>query len=396
MIKNIQNYYKSSLISLSKSDEEKLVSLLTGINIQRLRMIALLTVVIMFGMIFFDMALIGAVNIANAVSLRPYFIALRIVFIFGALIFLIVTRNDQQHEGLLKRYKLYIEVFVVFGLIFLSVFTGFVQAIRDDISPYLMGLFLVTSFIYLDRKQVNFILGAALITMGIGTWLVQEDKGVFWYNMLNACIMTLLAWIATHILYSNRAREFLNQQLIEKQALQMAESNEKLEEFSYRDPLTNLTNRRYFDENIQREWNKAIEEGKPISLIFIDIDHFKELNDTFGHQIGDECLKQIGSSLCSQTDMSEAIVARLGGDEYAVLLPNKDIKKAKAIANQMLQAVRALNNNFASQYGGKISISIGVACVQPSVEDSPSVLLCKADLALYKAKDMGRNQVAAL
>ncbi|PKM76724.1 MAG: hypothetical protein CVU90_11105 [Firmicutes bacterium HGW-Firmicutes-15] len=395
-MKIIENYYKSSLISLSKADEEKFSSLITGVNIQRLRIIALLTVVIMFSMIFFDMASIGAVRTDNAISIRPYFIAIRVAFIMGAMIFLIVTKSLGQHEGLLKRYKLYIDVFVLFSLTLLSVLTGFVQAIRDDISPYLMGLFIVTSFIYLDRRKVVFIFGAALVTMGVGTWLVQEDKGVFGYNMLNACIMTLVAWIATHILYANRAREFLNQQLIEKQALQLAESNEQLEELSYRDALTNLPNRRYFDEHIQREWNRAIDEEKPISLIFIDIDHFKELNDTFGHQVGDECLKLIGSSLCSQTDISEAVVARLGGDEYAVLLPDKDIKAAKAIANQMLQAVQVLNNRLAAKYGGQISTSMGVACRQPLVEDSPSVLMREADLALYKAKDMGRNQVAAL
>ena len=204
--------------------------------------------------------------------------------------------------------------------------------------------------------------------------------------------MTLFAWTTSQIIYASEKRDYLNQQLIKQQTAQLEESNEKLERLSYMDPLTNLPNRRYFDEYLDREWSKAQEDGRPISLILVDIDCFKELNDSFGHQVGDIYLKQIGSVLCTAVNNPSSLVARLGGDEFAIVLPDTCREDAGRLAQQILDGVRALDKYDSQPTGRTVTVSLGISSLSPSEDDFAVELFSNADHALYSAKKNGRNQ----
>ncbi len=394
MINRMKNYYTNWFQAACKLNDSSSSARLTFINMQRIRAIAFLLIFIMSGMVFFDMAAIGAVNKENYLLLRPWFISMRLLFILVSVVYVGIVKTP-EHPGLIsKKHTYYMESYMIITLVFMSAFTGLVQTIRDDISPYLMAIFFLSSFIYLNRRQSNLFFGLALLTMGIGTWLVQADKGIFVYNMINALLMTSLAWMAAQVLYANRIQEYQSQRLIEQQTAQLAKSNSYLEQLSYHDALTDLANRRYFEEYLHDEWSRAKEQGSPISLILADIDNFKELNDTFGHQVGDKYLRQVSMCLSAALNIPKSLVARLGGDEYAVVMPETDMKSAQTIADKMLHAVQELNQTNVTQINQPITISLGVSSSCPSDQDSLSDFFTEADNALYKAKKMGRNQVA--
>jgi len=169
-----------------------------------------------------------------------------------------------------------------------------------------------------------------------------------------------------------------------------------IEEIGFIDTLTNIPNRRQFDKFLVREWNRAIREKTPVSILMIDVDHFKIYNDTFGHPQGDVALQMVADAIVSSFKRSVDIAARWGGEEFAVLLvstlPGGTMKVAEAI-RQNVEATKIPSADGTTQHS--VTISIGVAHMIPTNEDSISDLVRKADEALYKAKDRGRNQVCS-
>lgn len=159
------------------------------------------------------------------------------------------------------------------------------------------------------------------------------------------------------------------------------------------DGLTGVANRRRFDELLNTEWRHCQRSGSPLSLLMIDIDHFKLYNDHYGHQTGDTCLKQVAQTLQSHFKRPHDLVARYGGEEFVCLLPESTLEGALHKAKSLCEAVAQLKIPHAtSPTAPEVTISIGVASVVPSAEDSPGLLLAHADTLLYKAKHSGRNQ----
>ncbi|KAL1924275.1 uncharacterized protein VTP21DRAFT_7310 [Calcarisporiella thermophila] len=154
----------------------------------------------------------------------------------------------------------------------------------------------------------------------------------------------------------------------------------------YTDSLTGLPNRRYFDKRLYMETLKSYHVNSPLTLLFIDIDHLKFINDVYGHGCGDSALKAVAR--CLRTTLClEFVVARLGGDEFVVIAPDTTARQAAAIAYRLLAEVRSLKiNSF------PLSVSIGISELN-MLELNPEVLLKMADKALYAAKSLGRNQV---
>ena len=169
---------------------------------------------------------------------------------------------------------------------------------------------------------------------------------------------------------------------------------DQLEELSHVDALTQIPNRRSFDEAFDVEWKRAFRERKSLSIMMIDIDHFKEFNDHFGHGRGDEALRQVASALASGIYRPADQVARYGGEEFVVLLPDTSGVAAAQMAEKLRENVilRSIPHDYstASQY---LSISIGCASLVPSEESSPEQLLEMADKMLYRSKKEGRNRV---
>jgi diguanylate cyclase (GGDEF)-like protein len=201
---------------------------------------------------------------------------------------------------------------------------------------------------------------------------------------------------AAHDLASaaNAELEGAQDELLRTQA-SLCEMNLALSELSVRDGLTGVFNRRYFDRMLETEFKRAARAHAPIALLMLDVDYFKQLNDTQGHQQGDACLKQIAAMLLKMPLRDYDVVARYGGEEFVVLLPEAHPdgarQKAETIRERVLEL--ALPNEASQAAGGLVSISVGLCVFLPKPGDDPQRLLKEADAALYRAKRAGRNRV---
>ena len=160
------------------------------------------------------------------------------------------------------------------------------------------------------------------------------------------------------------------------------------------DPLTGIPNRRHFTDVFEVEWRRAIRGGSSMSVMLIDVDYFKQYNDTYGHSAGDECLKQIARSLQSSLNRPGDCAARIGGEEFAILLPETDALGAALLAERVRAGVESLEipHRGSAQFDF-VTVSAGVATTTPKDNMERSTLLNAADEMLYQAKERGRNRV---
>lgn len=172
----------------------------------------------------------------------------------------------------------------------------------------------------------------------------------------------------------------------------LTESNEMLLELSRTDPLTGLHNRRHMMETLDKEMDRSKRTGDPLSLILIDVDNFKKINDVFGHQQGDQVLKNLGQIFRKHLRQYDS-VARFGGEEFILILPATDRSEALGIAERLREEVAQMVDDEVEAL--KVTISLGVASYSAGRGKSPDNLLRNADSALYRAKQEGRNRVMA-
>lgn len=175
----------------------------------------------------------------------------------------------------------------------------------------------------------------------------------------------------------------------------LSESNKKFEKLSNLDSLTGLANRRYFDEVLEKEMRRSARDKSCMSLILIDVDHFKKFNDTHGHLVGDECLKQVAEVLFKSIDRSHDLAARFGGEEFAVILPSTDLNGGLVIAERLRLRIEGLSlSDFSNSKIPPVTISLGLATTSKDQKYITSnTLIDQADKALYEAKEQGRNRI---
>lgn len=182
-------------------------------------------------------------------------------------------------------------------------------------------------------------------------------------------------------------------ELVEQRTAQLKAANIRLEALTRFDPLTGLANRRHFDELKELEFNRALRHGLPFSVLMCDVDFFKLYNDTHGHAMGDQCLREVALTMSALFSRSGELVARLGGEEFAVLLPGQDAAQALASAERLrgLLVDRQLPHG-ASPVSPFVTLSVGVAELDTAAMERFDQLLQSADRALYRAKSQGRNR----
>jgi diguanylate cyclase (GGDEF)-like protein len=189
-----------------------------------------------------------------------------------------------------------------------------------------------------------------------------------------------------------REREL--QSLVEEKTAALRSVNEDLLRLSSQDSLTGLANRRVFDQTLEKECARMTRTGSPVSLIILDIDHFKALNDSEGHQRGDEYLTLVGSELTRISKRRIDLAARYGGEEFAMILPETGAAGAERIAESVRLAIASLQlPHSASPVASFLTVSVGVATARLEWRNSPEELVAAADRALYDAKRSGRNHV---
>ena len=183
---------------------------------------------------------------------------------------------------------------------------------------------------------------------------------------------------------------------VKQASSQLQEANQNLTRLSNLDGLTGIANRRMFDQTLEIEWNRARQIGTYLSLILVDIDHFKELNDAAGHQMGDECLKLIAAELARAARRSTDFVARFGGEEFVLILPGTDPPQAAQLAESVRLGVKRLGIRYSNQPAGpSVTISLGIASAIGDLIPSAEALIRAADGALYVAKHQGRNKAVS-
>ncbi|MGK7941849.1 MAG: GGDEF domain-containing protein [Crocosphaera sp.] len=173
---------------------------------------------------------------------------------------------------------------------------------------------------------------------------------------------------------------------------ELEEANEKLEKIARIDPLTEIGNRLYFNDCLEREWQRSIREKQPLGLILCDIDNFKLYNDTYGHLKGDHCLFEVSQGLKMAVLRGTDLVCRYGGEEFAIILPNTDNQGGEAICQRIIEQIQQLKiSHGSSNIASYVSLSVGFASLIPSPNLTSDFLISVSDKALYKAKETGKN-----
>lgn len=171
-------------------------------------------------------------------------------------------------------------------------------------------------------------------------------------------------------------------------------SEDALQRAAMVDPLTKIANRRHFDSFLEKEWQRAVRSGQPLSLVVLDVDHFKLYNDTLGHPAGDACLQRVAQAIASHALRPTDLAARYGGEEFVLLFAETDSDSAYLLAESIRADVEALQlPHPKSTTSPWLTVSIGVSTIHPSQLDSTESLFVAADRAMYVAKEGGRNQV---
>ncbi|MBU2277532.1 MAG: diguanylate cyclase [Gammaproteobacteria bacterium] len=253
-------------------------------------------------------------------------------------------------------------------------------------------------------QALTFLLVWVGTTMGYGPFITDNPAVTatamqLFCGFLAAVILIIQALLceqrrlrklwSSELLSNNRKLE----QRVQERTQQLSEANRQLEQLSVTDGLTQLANRRRFDEYLQAEWQRASRLQQPLGLIMLDVDWFKNYNDCYGHLQGDEALRQVGKILQLGARRTTDLAARYGGEEFALVVPQADKNYLKQQADMLRMAFASLNIAHQTSPLGRLTVSIGVAVLVPQPHEKMNLLIEKADQALYQAKDDGRNRV---
>ena len=236
------------------------------------------------------------------------------------------------------------------------------------------------------------------IQLGCLLWLPHAMNRVLWPMTLLMLTMVGFSLYANYVMERDERRRFLLAQHEKELSKELAVINQQLQQLSRVDVLTALYNRRHLHEYLDQCWSRARLEGAAISIIMMDVDHFKAYNDCYGHPRGDACLRQVADAMQRSLRRPGDLVARYGGEEFIAVLPHADLDTALAAAERLRAAVESLGlPHERSSTAQVVTASIGAATVLASLPGAtPHSLIAAADQALYEAKRSGRNRVAVV
>jgi diguanylate cyclase (GGDEF)-like protein len=249
------------------------------------------------------------------------------------------------------------------------------------------------------ERQYSF-LKLSKFPLVVSAALAKDDIFAAWWRQTwrEAVVVTLLIAILFFIGFRLFRQLLIRDGMaleLRRMHMQLEESVTELDRLARTDALTGLSNRRCLGERIEIELLRAARQKTSLALVMIDIDHFKQYNDTYGHIAGDACLKLVSAAIADVIRRPADLAARYGGEEFAVLLPNTDLAGAMVVARQLCAAVVALQEAHRASEYGVVTISAGVTACVPDGAVAMSSLLAEADRALYAAKGRGRNQAVA-
>lgn len=389
ILKKFKSYYESYMNYwfpvISEEDKEDFQNNLVYMNIFRLRLVTwpLIVVLILISPIVARTSYIG--------------IVFQIILIFVLLVFQATTVLPSSPKDLKPHHKFFDRYLLPLILLTYTVNTaGYIASSASiQIIPPVMGIMIAmfssAAFLYIPLPRsilMYFLTSVILIAL---SWFYMLPS-IALTNTINMTFLALLSIIMSRMVYVMHFQNYFKEKLIEQQKNDLIKANNMLYAMSYIDPLTGIPNRRYFDEILKREWNRAAREQNQLALIMIDVDFFKKYNDHFGHQAGDNCLRLIAKAISKTVNRPGDIVARYGGEEFAVILPNTNTSGARQIAENIFRAVKNLKIRHPSSPYNFLTVSLGFSSRKPQNEKKETTLLSAADIALYQAKKSGRNR----
>ncbi len=268
----------------------------------------------------------------------------------------------------------------------------FVPPISDY---YAIGstLVLISAFV-ISGLQFSWGKRAAILMsglLGLHLWRLHASLELFTIQVFVMVLGSVFSLSGTYLMELSLRQNFLQSRLLALEHKTLEDTRLHLEILTSTDGLTRIANRRAFDENLQQEWMRQQRSETPLTLLMLDIDHFKQFNDHYGHPQGDACLQRIALTLADFARRPGDLAARYGGEEFVLLFPDTPLAHALPIGQKILEAISALEIPHALSSWGKVTASMGIASMIPQAALGAEQLILRADEALYQAKASGRN-----
>lgn len=311
-----------------------------------------------------------------------YLNTLMAMIVFQTFVIILFIRGYYYKKNCDKPYfRIFFYITICLILFWCLFITLLIQKSSDRITPFIMGIYIISAVAYINPR-ISFPIYIS-IYIGFIVFLpsYQADQNVLIPHYLNSSFIVLVAAILSRMLFNFRLNVYIDKQIIEQQ-------HNQLKDLSIRDSMTGLYNHRCSYERIEEEIIKSNRYGMPLSLVLIDIDKFKTVNDKFGHPFGDTVIKSI-AKLITKNIRATDFAGRYGGEEFILILYNSDLANAYITAERLRQEIE--NYDFGNNH--QITISGGV--VQYYNETAVD-LVGKADKLLYRAKQNGRNRIEKL
>lgn len=287
---------------------------------------------------------------------------------------LLLAENGKQFSHLGRHYIKYTPIPIIN---YLGKQIGVIISVKDITTHHSKMVQTITRGAILST--ITIIIAMGVLYFGLGVILQR----------MNRLHVELEQRVETRTIELQQVNKQLEQEIQER-----TEAQQELQLLCQQDGLTGISNRRHFDSILETEWNAAIREKRKLSLLMIDIDSFKNYNDNYGHIEGDQCLRLVSKTLEHHLRRSRDLVARFGGEEFVCLLPETELCDAETMADKLRAEIEGLAiPHLYSEAANVVTISIGVCCLTPQVDEIYQLILSRADEAMYFAKNKGRNQV---
>lgn len=376
------------------------------VNIYRLNVIRAKAILKL--LLVVDLALIFYYSMLRTVDLDKtpvkYFYMMSLFMLVLSVLFLLLIYNyGNKVTDNLSKLKV-IGFFYIFSILtWCMAVTLLYQLTSGDVAVYITGALAISILSIIHPFKMILLLIPIHSIFLILLPRFQTSSNRLYENAIITTVSIIVSFIISREFYKSKIEDFKIKKSFKEQNIQLTRANlelekvnHKLEQLSYTDSLTGLLNRRKFNEVMQMEWERCRRYGIQISLIMIDIDYYKNFNDLYGHQAGDECITRITYTISHLVRRSSDIIARYGGEEFVIALPHITGDKAYEIAENIRESIEALKiPHEASLVSEYVTISLGVGTLTPEANLTYNDLIESADSALYRAK-VKRNHTVSL
>jgi len=384
LISDIRRYFQP-IISMLKDNWHKIPREfqaefdkdLLKTNLYRSKIVAIVLLIATFPLLYIDyFNYLGGMwlNVVGYCLLFYCHVLLILVMLIPLIIASIIKPDNEYRSFLWQRAC--VICFLIFILIDTAIISIADQKTSGEITAYIIGVLGVGAIVYLKPVTSLFIYLLSFVIFLTGVSQMQSNPEVLISHYINSSFLVTIGWIFSITLFNTRVSDFLNKK--------------KLEAYANFDYLTGCLNRRAFLKRLEQETDRAKREQTTISILLVDIDFFKQVNDRFGHLAGDSVLKQLincFNNSCRTYDF----IGRFGGEEFIICLPHTTL----TVASEVAERFRGIIEDTKINYGSKtisITISLGVAALEPTYDENIDKFISRADNAMYQAK-IKRNNV---